>query len=159
MGDAAKTASGGCYCGAVRFRVTLPSRFCAHCHCDNCRRAHGSAFVTWAGFVHERFEITSGADALRRFETDGGIPIDNMAAEHNFVPVALTRKNFLFAGSDAGAERAAIVYTVLRCCRLAGVEPFEYLSDVLAVLSRKIRRVDVPQLMPREWAQRHAVAV
>ncbi|WP_181197722.1 IS66 family transposase [Enhygromyxa salina] len=52
--------------------------------------------------------------ALRRFESDGGIPIDNMAAEHNFVPVALTRKNFLFAGSDAGAERAAVVYTILR---------------------------------------------
>jgi transposase len=90
--------------------------------------------------------------ALRRFESNGGIPIDNMAAEHNFVPVALTRKNFLFAGSDAGGERAAIVYTILRCCRLAGVEPVEYLTDVLGVLSGKIRLVDVPTLMPAQWA-------
>lgn len=91
--------------------------------------------------------------ALRRFEGDGAIPIDNMAAEHNFVSVALTRKNFLFAGSDAGGERAAIVYTILQCCRLAGVDPVEYLTDVLAVLSRKIRRTDVPTLMPAAWAQ------
>jgi hypothetical protein len=86
--------------------------------------------------------------AFRRFESNGGNPIDNMAAEHNFVSVALTRKNFLFAGSDAGGERGAIVYTILQCCRLAGVEPVEYLTDVLRVLSGKIRLVDVPTLMP-----------
>lgn len=90
--------------------------------------------------------------ALRRFEHDGAIPIDNMAAEHNFVSVALTRKNYLFAGSDAGAERAAIIYTVLRCCRLAGVEPLEYLNDVLPVLAGKVRAADVPKLMPAAWA-------
>jgi transposase len=90
--------------------------------------------------------------ALRRFEHDGAIPIDNMAAEHNFVSVALTRKNYLFAGSDAGAERAAIIYTILRCCRLAGVEPLEYLNAVLPVLAAKIRTADVPKLMPAAWA-------
>jgi len=94
--------------------------------------------------------------ALRRFEKNGAIPIDNMAAEHNFVSVALTRKNYLFVGSDAGGERAAIAYTILRCCRLAGVEPLEYLTDVLTVLSRGIKRVDVPQLMPAAWARRRA---
>jgi transposase len=91
--------------------------------------------------------------ALRRFESDGAIPIDNMAAEHNFVSVALTRKNFLFAGSDTGGERAAIAYTILRCCRLAGVEPVEYLTDVLTVLSRKVRRVELAKLMPAKWAR------
>ena len=96
--------------------------------------------------------------SLRRFETDGAIPIDNMAAEHNFVSVALTRKNFLFAGSDLGGERAAIIYTILRCCRLADVEPVEYLNDVLAVLSRGIRRVDIPKLMPAAWAQRRTTS-
>ena len=96
--------------------------------------------------------------ALRRFESDGAIPIDNMAAEHNFVSVALTRKNYLFAGSDAGAERAAIIYTILRCCRLAEVDPVEYLTEVLPVLARKIRRVDVAQLMPAAWARSRAAA-
>ncbi|WP_106396115.1 IS66 family insertion sequence element accessory protein TnpA [Enhygromyxa salina] len=77
-------------------------------------------------------------------------------SEHNFVPVALTRKNFLFAGSYAGAERAAVVYTILRCCRLAGVDPVEYLTEVLPVLARKIKRVDVAQLMPAAWARSRA---
>ena len=90
-------------------------------------------------------------DALRRFETDGRIPIDNAAAEHAFVPVALTRKNYLFSGADTGGERAAIVYTILRCCRLANIDPVAYMKDVLAILSRGIRRVDVPDLVPARW--------
>jgi transposase len=90
--------------------------------------------------------------SLRRFEHDGAIPIDNMAAEHNFISVALTRKNFLFAGSNAGAERAAIIYTILRCCRLANVDALEYLNAVLPVLAGRIRGVDLPKLMPAAWA-------
>ena len=91
--------------------------------------------------------------ALRRFETNGSIPIDNGPAERNFISVAISRKNYLFVGSHAGGERAAIAYTILRCCRLAGVEPVEYLTDVLARLCHKIRRVDIPALMPAAWAQ------
>ena len=91
-------------------------------------------------------------EALRRFETDGQIPIDNMAAEHAFVPVALTRKNFLFLGHDNGGDRAAIIYTVLRCCRLAGVDPVAYLTDTLAILARKVRRAEIFELMPANWA-------
>jgi hypothetical protein len=64
------TVSGGCYCGQIRFEVTMPSRFCSHCHCDNCRRAHGAAFVTWAGFPREQFRITSGQESLVRYRTD-----------------------------------------------------------------------------------------
>ena len=75
-----------------------------------------------------------------------------MAAEHAFVSVALTRKNYLFLGHDNGGDRAAIVYTILRCCRLAGVDPIAYLTDVLAQLSRKVRRIDSAELMPAKWA-------
>ncbi len=94
-------------------------------------------------------------EALRRFEQSGVIPIDNMAAEHAFVPVALTRKNFLFFGSDNGGDRAAIVYTVLRCCRLLEVDPVAYLRETLAALSRKVRRVDMPEFMPVAWKSRN----
>src|SRR5690606_33679524 len=87
---------------------------------------------------------------------DGRIPIDNMAAEHGFVSVALTRKNYLFLGHDNGGDRAAIIYTMIRCCCLAGVDPVEYLTHVLATLSRKIRRVDIPELMPARWAAQRA---
>jgi transposase len=95
-------------------------------------------------------------EALRRFETDGSIPIDNAAAEHAFVPVALTRKNYLFFGHDNGGDRAAIVYTVLRCCRLAGIDPVAYLTDTLAVLSGKVRRAETADLMPSSWAASRA---
>jgi hypothetical protein len=61
------TRNGGCLCGAVRFSVTLPSKWCAHCHCTMCRRAHGAAFVTWFGMKEERFAITQGEDELLRF--------------------------------------------------------------------------------------------
>ncbi len=62
---------GGCACGAVRFELTLPSKFCAHCHCSNCRRAHGAAFVTYAGFPRDQVEI-SGSEHLTRYLTDTG---------------------------------------------------------------------------------------
>jgi hypothetical protein len=56
------------------------------------------------------------------------------------------------ASPISGQQRAAIVYTILRCCRLSGVEPVKYLTDVLTVLSGRIRLVDVPTLMPAQWA-------
>lgn len=92
--------------------------------------------------------------ALRRFEKDGAIPMDNAAAEHTFVPVALTRKNFLFFGSDAGGDRAAIAYTLLHCCTLAGVEPVAYLTDVLTILARGVGDMDMAGLMPARWKLR-----
>jgi len=97
---------------------------------------------------------------LRRFLDDGAIPIDNGAVERLHVRTALTRKNFLFAGSDTGAERAAVVYSVLGCCALLDINPVEYLADVLPRLSRRLRLADVPGLMPAQWkAARAAAAV
>ena len=56
--------TGGCLCGAVRFAVTPPTKWCAHCHCSLCRRAHGAAFVTWFGVERSRFELVAGGDHL-----------------------------------------------------------------------------------------------
>ena len=90
-------------------------------------------------------------EALTRFLTDGAIPIDNGVVERLHVRTALTRKNYLFAGSDTGAERAAIAYTLLGCCELAGVDPNRYLAGVLPILARKVRLRDVPALLPANW--------
>ena len=57
---------GACLCGAVSFRIVAPTKWCAHCHCSSCRRAHGAAFVTWVGVVSERLEIVAG-DSLTWF--------------------------------------------------------------------------------------------
>jgi transposase len=89
--------------------------------------------------------------AFGRFLEDGAIPIDNGIVERLHIRAALTRKNYLFAGSDAGGERAAIVYTILACCRLAEVNPVEYLADVLPRLARRVRLRDIGALMPARW--------
>lgn len=62
-------------------------------------------------------------EALMRFLQDGRIPLDNGAVERLHVRAALTRKAYLFVGSDAGGRRAAIAYTILASCRLSGVNP------------------------------------
>jgi len=61
------TASGSCLCGAVRFRVELPSLFCGHCHCSMCRRNHGAGFVTWFAVPRAQLEVEAGRDELRRY--------------------------------------------------------------------------------------------
>ena len=95
--------------------------------------------------------LTNHRIPLGRFLEDGVIPIDNGIVERLHVRAALTRKNFLFAGSDAGGERAAIAYTILGCCRLAKVNPVEYLADVLPRLARRVRLRDMYALMPARW--------
>ena len=102
--------------------------------------------------------FTNHQTALARFLEYGYLPLDNGIVERLHVRTALTRKNFLFAGSDAGGERAAIAYTILGSCRLAGVDPCEYLADVLPQLTGRIRLVDLPALMPPRWAARRAAA-
>jgi len=64
----------------------------------------------------------------------------------------------LFAGADSGGERAAIAFTIFGSCRLAGVEPLEYLSDVLPRLTRPIRLVDLPSLLPAAWKAQRVIA-
>lgn len=95
--------------------------------------------------------LTNHHVALGRFLTDGTISIDNGDVERLHVRAALTRKNHLFAGSHAGGDRAAIVYTILGCCVLAAVEPVEYLADVLPRLARGVRLADVAALLPAAW--------
>jgi transposase len=96
--------------------------------------------------------------ALARFLDYGYVPMDNGIVERLHVRTAMTRKNYLFAGSDGGAERAAIAYTILGSCRLIGVDPLEYLRDVLPLMTRKIRLLDLPELLPHRWKQRRDAA-
>lgn len=63
---------GSCLCGAVRFHLELPSKWCAHCHCSMCRKAHGAGYVTWVGFEAERFTLDAGEDALTWFDSSAG---------------------------------------------------------------------------------------
>ena len=63
------TIRGECLCGTVKFEIDPPTKWCAHCHCTVCRRAHGSAFVTWFGVLLEQFRIVSGEEDLRWYQS------------------------------------------------------------------------------------------
>ena len=63
------TVFGACLCGAVRFRVGLPTLFCGHCHCTQCQRNHGAAYVTWFGVDRNQVEVTEGENHLTRFDS------------------------------------------------------------------------------------------
>jgi transposase len=90
-------------------------------------------------------------DALTAYVDDGRLEISNNAAENAIRPVTLGRKNWLFAGSDAGGDRAAIFYTLIRSAKLNGLEPQAYLRSVLSRIGdHPINRVD--ELLPWAWA-------
>src|SRR4051794_39075351 len=73
-------------------------------------------------------------EALTRFLGDGRICLSNNAAERALRGVAVGRRNWTFAGSDRGGERAAAIYTLVETCKLNGVDPQAWLADVLARL-------------------------
>lgn len=85
--------------------------------------------------------------ALMRYCDDGHIEIDNNAAERALRAVALGRKNYLFAGSDTGGERAAVIYSLLGSAKLNGIDPEAYLSSVLGrIADHPINRIE--ELLP-----------
>ena len=86
-------------------------------------------------------------EALVRYTDDGQLEIDNNAAERALRVVALGRKNYLFAGSDAGGERAAVIYSLIGTAKLNGLDPESYLRDVLSrIADHPINRIE--ELLP-----------
>jgi len=86
-------------------------------------------------------------DALVRYCDDGRLEIDNNAAERALRAVALGRKNYLFAGSDAGGERAAAIYSLVGTAKLNGLDPETYLREVLSrIADHPINRIE--ELLP-----------
>jgi len=88
--------------------------------------------------------------ALNRYTEDGDLDIDNNLVERVLRIVAIGRKNWLFAGSDAGAERAAIIYSLVASCKLCEIDPFEYLRDVLDRVST-YPASKITELTPLGW--------
>lgn len=85
--------------------------------------------------------------SLARYAEDGRIEIDNNAAERALRAVAIGRKNYLFAGSDSGGERAAAIYSLIGTAKLNGIDPQAYLREVLAkIADHPINRID--ELLP-----------
>ena len=80
--------------------------------------------------------------ALTRYIDDGRLEISNNAAERAIRPLAIGRRNWMFAGSDAGGERAAAIYTLVETAKLNGLDPQAYLRDVLGgIADHPINRI------------------
>lgn len=104
------------------------------------------------------FYIANRWTALTRFLEDGALELDNGAVERAVRGIAIGRRNWLFAGSDAGAERAAVIYTIIESAVLHGHEPWAYLSDVLAKLAAGWPQRRLDELLPDRWTPASAAA-
>ena len=87
-------------------------------------------------------------EALSRFLIDAKLEIDNNIAENAMRGIALGRKNYLFAGSDVGGERAAAMYSILHTANLNGLNPETYLRDTLDRIASGHPINQIDQLMP-----------
>jgi len=98
-----------------------------------------------------RYAVSRWA-ALTRYIGDGRLEMSNNAAERAIRPLALGRKNYLFAGSDEGGRRAAIIYTLIETARLNDLDPEAWLADVIGrIADHPIKRVD--ELLPWNWTK------
>src|SRR5438477_11721037 len=87
---------------------------------------------------------------LALFLDDGRIEIDNNVVERAIRPLALNRKNALFAGSDGGAEHWAVIASLIETCKLLAVEPHAYLTDVMTRIVAGHPQSRIDDLLP--WA-------
>lgn len=97
-----------------------------------------------------RYALTR-REGLTRFLTDGRVDLDTNPVERAIRPITLGRKNHLFAGSDGGGERWAVIASMIETARLNGVEPHAWLKDVLTrvVAGHPMNRLD--ELLPWAW--------
>ena len=89
-------------------------------------------------------------DKLCLYTTDARLQIDNNLVENAIRPVAIGRKNYLFAGSHDGARRAAMLYSFLGTCKINNVNPFDWLRDILRrIPAHSVNKLE--QLLPNNW--------
>jgi hypothetical protein len=111
------------------------------------------------GFISQKTKLAEAIryalsrwDGLTRFIDDGRIEIDSNTIERSIRPIALNRKNALFAGSDAGAEHWATIASLIETAKLNDVEPLGYLADVLTRIVNGHPNSQIDALLP--WSYR-----
>ena len=89
-------------------------------------------------------------DKLSLYATDGKLEMDNNLVENAIRPVALGRKNYLFAGSHKAAQNAAMLYSFLGTCKINNINPYEWLENVLSrIPNHPVNKVE--ELLPHKW--------
>jgi hypothetical protein len=86
-------------------------------------------------------------DGLKLFLTDGRIEIDNNTVERTIRPIAINRKNALFAGHDVGAENWAIIASLVETCKLNAVDPQDYLTSTLTAIVNGHKQSRIEELL------------
>jgi hypothetical protein len=95
---------------------------------------------------------TKRREAFTRFLDDGRLEIDNNIAELAIRPIAIGRKNWLFAGSEAGGVRAAAIYSVVETAKMNGLEPQAYIADVITTIAADFTKLEWTRLgSSRSW--------
>ena len=92
-------------------------------------------------------------DGLKLFLTDGRIEIDNNSVERTIRPIALNRKNALFAGHDVGAENWATIASLIETCKLNAVDPMSYLTATLTAIVNGHKQKQIEALMPWNYSE------
>jgi transposase len=93
---------------------------------------------------------------FRRCFSDGRFEIDSGRVERRIRPFAVARRNFLFTGSPRGGERLAVAFTLVDSCLLLGLDPYEYLVDVIRKLENSWPLKRLSELIPSRWAAQRA---
>lgn len=89
-------------------------------------------------------------EKLCLYTTDGKLQIDNNLVENSIRPVAIGRKNYLFAGSHNAAQRAALIYSLLGTCKINNINPYDWLRDVLErIPTHPFNKIE--ELLPHRW--------
>ena len=116
---------------------------------QRCQITDGSATARALDYSLKRWSV------LTRFLDDGQLPIDNNWAENQIRPIAIGRKNWLFAGSLRAGQRAAAVMSLIQSARLNGQDPYAYLKDVLQRLPTHKNHL-IAELLPHRWQSLHS---
>ena len=131
---------------AVRQELSKPKLDALHAWAET-QLAH----IPTKGDLAKAFRYALGRwHAFSLFLDDGRLAIDNNAAERAVRPICLGKKNWLFAGSEAGAETLARAMTIIESAKMNGLDPQAYITDLLnRIHDHKINRID--ELLPWNW--------
>jgi hypothetical protein len=118
----------------------------------NCLNRHRARVAGKSPLGEALAYIAKYWDGLRVFLTDGRIEIDKNGVERTIRPIALNRKNALFAGHDAGAENWATIASLVDTCKLNAVDPLAYLTATLTAIVSGHRQSRIDELLPWNYS-------
>jgi hypothetical protein len=96
--------------------------------------------------------IAKYREGLGRFLTDGRVEIDSNPVERTIRPIALNRKNALFAGHDAGAENWAVIASLIETCKMNAIDPHAWLASTLTEIVNGHKQTQIDDLLPWNYA-------